>query len=282
MPPDTDWHQFFIEFTDRATAAHITAHQLAPALNQAQHAGQLNTWWYIRKPPGVRLRYQPTDPDAAVVDRLLGDLAASGHVTNWTRGIYEPETVAFGGPAAMNIAHTLFHHDSQHLMALLAQTNATSASMGQRETTVLLFSTMLRAAGLDWFEQGDVWATIAALRPAAHAHRTTAERAEELGQALRRLMTVNAHSVPDLLAESWLSAFETAGQQLAALDRHGQMNRGLRAVLAHHFIFHANRAGLPEADQATLATLAVNTVFNTLSTGQLRLAPSPTPVRFAQ
>jgi protein-L-isoaspartate(D-aspartate) O-methyltransferase len=144
----------------------------------------------------------------------------------------------------------------------LRQPNATSA-MGHRETTVLLFSSMLRAAGLDWFEQGDVGAKIADLRPAAHAHFTTTERAEELGRAVRRLMTVNPRSVPGLLVESWLAAFETAGKQLAVLDRHGQMDRGLRAVLAHHFILHANRAGLPRADQATLSALAVDTVFHT-------------------
>lgn len=263
MPPDADWHQFSVEFTDRATAAHVTAHQLAPALNDAQDAGLLRTWWYIRKPPGVRLRYQPAEPDLLVVDRLLDGLAASGHVTSWAWGIYEPETVAFGGPAAMEVTHTLFHHDSRHLLARAAQTDTASAGMGRRETTVLLFSTMLRAAGLDWFEQGDVWAKVADLRPASQVHRSAVEGAEELGRAVRRLMTVDARSVPDLLAEPWLAAFETAGQQLAALDRHGQMHRGLRAVLAHHFIFHANRVGLPAEDQATLAALAVDTVFTT-------------------
>lgn len=267
MPPDADWHQYRIEFTDPATAMHITAQHLAPTLNQAQHTGQLDTWWYLRKPPGLRLRYQPTNPHTQVVDTLLSHLAATGHVTSWTRGIYEPETIAFGGPAAMAIAHTLFHHDSQHLLAHTAPPNTTptktTPGIGQRETTVLLFATMLRAAGLDWFEQGDVWAAIVDLRPAIPTHRTTPARVAELGRAVQRLMTVNARGVPDLLAESWLAAFDTAGQQLAALDRKGLMNRGLRAVLAHHFIFHANRAGLPATDQATLAALAVNTIFHT-------------------
>jgi protein-L-isoaspartate(D-aspartate) O-methyltransferase len=256
MPPDTDWHQYRIEFTDPATVMPIAAQHLAPTLTQAQRTSQLSTWWYIRKPPGLRLRYRPTDPHTQIVDTLLSDLAATGHLTSWTRGTYEPETVAFGGPAAMTIAHTLFHHDSRHLLVRAAPPNTTPV-MGQRETTVLLFATMLRAAGLDWFEQGDVWAMIVDLRPATPACRTTAE----LDRAIQRLMTVNPRSVPDLLAQSWLAAFETAGQQLATLDRQGQLNRGLRAVLAHHFIFHANRAGLPAADQATLANLAANAVF---------------------
>lgn len=265
MPPDADWQQLSIEFTDRATATHTAAHQLAPALNRAEQAGQLSTWWYIRKPPGLRLRYLLVDSNSAVIEKLLGELVTTGEVVNWTRGIYEPETVAFGGSDAMDVTHTLFHHDSRHLLARAAQTGSTgpAAGLGQRETTVLLFSTMLRAAGLDWFEQGDVWAKVVDLRPRGQAHQAAADRAEEVGQAVRRLLTVNARSVPDLLAESWLAAFETAGQQLAALARNGKLHRGLRAVLAHHFIFHANRAGLPGGDQATLATLAVDTVFHT-------------------
>ena len=261
MPPDTDWHHYLIQFTDPATAEYTTAHELAPALNQAQHACQLDTWWYLRKAPAWRLRYQPRNPETTVVETLLIDLATSGHIASWTRGIYEPETLAFGGHAAMDIAHTLFHHDSQHLLARAAQVTP-SPALGQREATALLFSALLRAAGLDWFEQGDVWTKVTTLRPATHTQQANPERAEGLAQAIRRLMTANPRGAPDLLPESWLAAFDTAGQQLGALARHGQLERGLRAILAHHFIFHANRAGLSGADQATLAALAVHTVFH--------------------
>lgn len=260
MRSDTDWHQYLIEFTDPATAEHTVASELAPALNHAQHTCELHTWWYLRKTPAWRLRYHPTHPDPTVLDTLLSTLAASGHVAGWSRGIYEPETHAFGGHAAMNIAHTLFHHDSQQLLTRATQTDP---ALGQRETTVLLFSVMLRAAGLDWFEQGDVWAKVSALRPATAAHPVTPERAEGLSRAIRRLLITDPRSAPGLLPPPWVAAFDTAGEHLAALARHGQLQRGLRAVLAHHFIFHANRAGLSGADQATLAALAVDTIFHT-------------------
>lgn len=264
MQPETDWHQFMIEFTDHATAEHTVARHLAAPLNQAADAGVQATWWHLRKTPAWRLRYQPEDPATTTVPDLLATLAASGHIAAWARGIYEPETLAFGGPAAMDIAHTLFHHDSRHLLARAAsQPAASGPALGRRETTILLFSTLLRAAGLDWFEIGDVWAKVADLRPAAHAHDLPAEHSDRLAQAIRRLMTVDPRSVPDLLPEPWVTTFEAAGQALAALARSGRMERGLRAVLAHHFIFHANRAGLPAADQATLAVLAVETVFHT-------------------
>ncbi len=268
MPPDTDWHQYAIEFTDRASAAQTAARHLAPALNEAQDAGLLRTWWDIRKTPGWRLRYQPAGHDTTVVDDLLAKLTVKGSIVGWTRGIYEPETVAFGGPAAMRIAHDLFHPDSLYLLSRTAQ-HSPAPALGQRETTVLLFSALLRAAGQDRYEQGDVWAKVFDLRPAAHAHTPAAhahavadEQSDKLAQAIRRLMTVNPRSVPGLLPEPWVGAFEAAGDALADLTRSGRLERGLRAVLAHHFIFHANRAGLPAADQATLAALAVGTVFN--------------------
>lgn len=163
----------------------------------------------------------------------------------------------------MEVAHTLFHLDSLHLMARAAPQTPPEPALGQRETAVLLFSTLLRAAGLDWFEQGDVWAKVIGLRPAAHAHNLAPERTGTLSWAVRRLMTAVPRSVPGLLPGPWQAAFETAGQNLASLARSGQLERGLRAVLAHHFIFHANRAGLPSSDQVTLAALAVDTVFHT-------------------
>ncbi|MCK2238210.1 MULTISPECIES: methyltransferase, FxLD system [unclassified Crossiella] len=279
MPPDSRWHHYLVEFADPTTAEHTAATLLAPALDQAQQDGELNTWWHLRKTPAWRLRYRQVNPDTAAVDTLLSELEADGHLARWARGIYEPETLAFGGPAGMGIAHTLFHHDSRHCLA-----RATApAALGQRETTVLLFSSMLRGAGLDWFEQGDVWDKVAALRPTAQAPSTRSPHTERLSQAVRRLMTTDTHKVadvaPDAVPETWWTAFDTAGRQLAELAREGHLERGLRAVLAHHFIFHANRAGLSGADQATLAALAVNTVFHSTPTRQAPAGTTSNTVR---
>jgi protein-L-isoaspartate(D-aspartate) O-methyltransferase len=279
MPPDSCWHHYLVEFADPTTAEQAAATLLVPALDQAQQDGELDTWWHLRKTPAWRLRYQPVNPDTKAVDTLLSELEADGHLTRWTRGIYEPETHAFGGPAAMDIAHSLFHHDSRHCLARATK----PAALGQRETTVLLFSAMLRAAGLDWFEQGDVWGKVAALRPTAHANSTDSPHTERLSQAVRRLMTTNTHKVadvaPDAIPETWWTAFDTAGRQLAELARDGHLERGLRAVLAHHFIFHANRAGLSGADQATLAALAVDVVFHSTPTRQAPAGTTSNTVR---
>jgi protein-L-isoaspartate(D-aspartate) O-methyltransferase len=222
MPPDL-WHHYMIEFADPAAAEAVVARHLAPVLDRACIEGRLSTWWYLRKSPGWRLRYQAAKPDMALED-LLGKLTADGHLARWNRGIYEPETTAFGGPEGMEIAHTLFHHDSRHLLERAADPEP--GVPGRREATVLLYNALLQGAGLDWFEVGDTWTKVQALRPASRAHPMTGERAEQLAHQLRALMSASLAGLP--LAASWTGAFESAGRELAALARTGTLHRGLR------------------------------------------------------
>jgi protein-L-isoaspartate(D-aspartate) O-methyltransferase len=278
-PVEPLWQQVFIHFHDYATADAVAASNVDTEMTSAEADGTITGWFFMRKNPCWRLRFQPapTVQDAvAAIHQRLDTLRAASHIADWVRVIYEPETVAFGGQAGMDVAHALFHADSRHLLARIGASANRASALGQRETTVLLFSAMLRAAELDWFEQGDVWASVAGLRPDTLARLETGRRAEKLGQAVRHLMTVDPRGVADALAEPWLAAFETAGQNLAVLNRSGKLERGLRAVLAHHFIFHANRAGIRAADQATLVDLATRTVFHT-APSQSNTVPTTMP-----
>jgi protein-L-isoaspartate(D-aspartate) O-methyltransferase len=178
-----------------------------------------------------------------------------------TPSICELEEVAFGGSEGMETACALFHADSSQLLRRLAARQP----LGRTETSVLLCGTLLRAAGLDWFEQGDVWARVRSLRPGSPAVLADPERARQLREAMRILMTTDARGLcgtgsPLSGCERWITAFEEAGQALARLNRDGRLERGLRAVLAHHLIFHFNRAGI--SDQATMVALAVSAVFH--------------------
>ncbi|MFI6464538.1 methyltransferase, FxLD system [Streptomyces sp. NPDC050538] len=257
MPPDR-WHQHNITFADRATAQRAIAERLGPTLLAAQEEGQLTGWWFMNKQPWP-LRYRAATP-SPLVESLLSELAVDGTVRSWTYGIYESETTAFGGTATMEAAHDLFHQDSRYLLTYQPGPD----QLGRRETAVLLFSSLMRAAKLDWFEQGDVWAKAALLRPAAEA--LTPERTAALIPAMRTLMTIDARSLCrtdgplDGYAE-WVAAFEQAGTTLAHLAAEGGLSRGLRAVIAHHVIFHANRAGLRPDDQSALFNTAREAVM---------------------
>jgi thiopeptide-type bacteriocin biosynthesis protein len=53
----------------------------------------------------------------------------------------------------MAAAHRLFHADSRHILAYLAQ----AGGGHRRELGVILATALMRAAGQDWYEQGDIW-----------------------------------------------------------------------------------------------------------------------------
>ncbi|WP_182887417.1 thiopeptide-type bacteriocin biosynthesis protein [Microbispora sp. H10885] len=256
------WRQTNVAFADRSEAQRLAVSRIGPILRDAEDRGLISAWWFIRKQQW-RFRWLPAGH--AEADAVLHALADAGESMRWTSTVCEFEPVAFGGPAGMDAACALFHADSRHLLHWLEA----DRPLGQRETSVLLGSTLMRAAGLDWFEQGDVWAKVADLRP----HRTTIptdrDRARELHDAMGILMATDAHGLCDPASDgplssqqAWVSAFETGGQSLAHLNRNGQLERGLRAVLAHHLIFHFNRAGFSGADQAAMAALAVDVVFH--------------------
>ncbi|MFI5831956.1 methyltransferase, FxLD system [Streptomyces sp. NPDC051578] len=258
-----DWYQLNITFTDRATGRQAVRDIIGPALTAAEDSGHIQAWWYMNKQPWP-LRILSPAPIPPAVTRPLHELMAAGKIDHWTPGTYEAETFTFGGRAAMDAAHTLFHQDSRHLLTYA--TAPTGQHLGWRETAVLLCSAMMRAAGLDWYEQGDVWDKVADLRPhSSSAGSTTPATARHL-TAMRRLMTANAHALTEPGTamnghRDWVTAFEELGQILAQLAHRGELTRGLRAVLAHHCIFHANRAGLPLNDQHAISTIAREVVM---------------------
>ena len=257
MAPDR-WYQHNVTFTERETGKRAITERLSPALLAAEEAGQLDGWWFMNKQPWP-LRYRASQP-SPLVQSALSELVDEGTVKTWVPGLYEPESTAFGGALSMDAAHDLFHEDSRNLLTY----QSGPGHVGRRETAVLLLSTLMRAANLDWFEQGDVWAKAAALRSTPDF--LSSGRATALIPAMRTLMTVDAHSLCrpggplDGHAE-WVAAFERAGTTLAYLATGGGLSRGLRAVIAHHVIFHANRAGLLPDDQSALFTTAREAVM---------------------
>lgn len=206
--PGLAWQQVTIEFTNYAHTERITAERLAPVMNSG--AGP---WWYVRKTPHWRLRYLPEPPGTegnvrGFVIQALEDLHNDGSITRWAETLYEPELHAFGGADAMTAAHQLFHQDSQHILARPPGTGD-----HRREHTILLCGALLRAAGLDWYEQGDVWARFADNRPIPN--RTPTDRPSAHVTAIRCLMTVDIG--PDSLLTqpagqlagitTWITAF---------------------------------------------------------------------------
>ncbi|MGW7386617.1 thiopeptide-type bacteriocin biosynthesis protein [Streptomyces sp. NPDC054794] len=254
------WWQFYLEFPDWRQAEATAAAVVRPVLFDAEAKGGITAWWYTRKHPCWRLRLGiHPDPGAkAGIRAALDDLVDAGHLQRWWPGIYEPEIAAFGGAASMEAAHYLFVADSREILALADHSDM---PIGRRELSVLLCTIMMRAAGLEWYEQGDVWHRVIGEEHRSALEGVPEERLIEMTTDLRRLLL--SHMDPDspLFApggplepvQAWAAAFRDTGVALAEAVKSASLERGLRRILAYHVIFHWNRLGLSISTQSALA-----------------------------
>jgi thiopeptide-type bacteriocin biosynthesis protein len=241
--PGPDPHQ-----RERHAIDHLT--HVLPA---AEADGLLTAWFFLRKGPW-RIRYLLADanghgePNTDPLRPLLTD------GVHWTDDIYEPEVHAFGGPSSMNTTHKLFHHDSRHQLTYLHHDPA-----DRREHSLVLCTALMRTAGLDLNEQGDVWAQIAEQRSGLAGIPPRPQAWESFTSDVRHLLLGTPRA--DLIDRDWLTAFEETGRTLRTLRETGTLTRGIRAVIALQIIFHWNRIGLRANTQATLAQAAKEAVF---------------------
>jgi len=258
----SDWWQLYIQFTDWNIAERAAADHLAPLLRRAEEDGVVAAWWFMRKHPCWRLRLQP-GPAGRTVNARLGaafdELAAAGRIAGWWPGVYEAETAAFGGDAGMDLAHNLFCEDSRAVVNLISDGGL---GLGRRELSLLLCSILMRAAGLEWYEQGDVWHRVALERrlPADVPTSKLTAMADDLKQLMLADITPDGPLLgtngPLASAAGWADAFSRAGRALGAAARAGTLQRGLRDILSYQVIFHWNRLGLPVRTQSILARAA--------------------------
>ncbi|GAA2125355.1 hypothetical protein GCM10009759_77380 [Kitasatospora saccharophila] len=265
---DRAWTQVHLHLATDTPEDHAVR-LLGPALISLEDQGLLDAWHFLRKGERWRLRYREAASGilgaattAAAVNEALDMCREAGMISDWTPAVYEPETYAFGGHAALPAAHRLFHQDSRHALTYLAAVHRGELPDQRAELWLLLGTAAMRGAGLDWYEIGDTWAQVAENRPRlsvpdrrlADAARTLLRADTTPGSAL--LEGRLAHAAP------WFGAFAVYGLTLRALADEGQLWRGQRAVLAHHQLFTANRLGLPHQQQAALASAAAGAVLD--------------------
>ncbi|GAA3428758.1 methyltransferase, FxLD system [Streptosporangium nondiastaticum] len=268
------WGEISAWFTTWQAAQSAAADTIGPHLTGLETSQTITQWWFIRKGIEWRIRYLPhpgrSQAAAAALGRTLDELTRQTRCARWAHTLYEPPTAAFGGPEALQIAHTLFHADSRHVLTHLA-----SGGGHQRELGVLLAVSLLRAAQRDWYDQGHVWELLSQERTRPAQPPTPADAA-----ALHRLLT--AAPAPDRLGvpPAWFTAFAHAGATHFDLDRRGVPTRGLNAVLAHHILYAWNRLGLAEPIQGALVHTAARVVFDNDTTAATASKAAPAaPVR---
>ncbi|MGW2591698.1 thiopeptide-type bacteriocin biosynthesis protein [Streptomyces sp. NPDC001515] len=249
------WHQVNIRFADYDRAERIFRSHIVPSLRPG---GPIGLWWFVRKAPHWRIRCHPatgatTQDVADHVAQALNRSVSYGVTANWHPALYEPETIAFGGLTGLPLAHALFHADSEGALTYLGvYEREFSGLLGPKETSLLAMTLLMRAAGLEAGEQGDVWGRVEQRRPLADD--VMPQQVSAMTAPTKRLLLTDARPLladgPLTPVRPWIEALQQHGQRLAETTEANQLSIGKRAVLARHILFHWNRMGFTLRQQS--------------------------------
>ncbi|MFO0552966.1 MAG: thiopeptide-type bacteriocin biosynthesis protein [Polyangiaceae bacterium] len=237
--PPTRWQQTNISLprAERACARFFDA--LTARLPELEARG-VTAFWFLHKPPGLRLRFELSEVGSAreALDTAHDELVAEGLVESWFPSVYEPEVHQFGGPDAMELVHRHFVADSR---ACLAWQSVRASGRSKVTSQVVSLAAMV-----DLFERcigapeevWDVWMNVAGI------YETSIEDALDAPAIdLSRLERFAGAAVSPIVAE-YRRANEALATGLAELVRCGKLRAGRRSVLPFVAIFHFNRYGL--------------------------------------
>jgi len=248
-PQERDWLQAECSlFSSTPIEPYIPWTRLLAAVQEWRHNHLIDRFWFVRKPPGLRLRFQEPRGAAgfeATLSRWLVEAERRNDIRGFRFTTYEPESHRFGGDAGMDVAHMLF--DAAAALPLQFYAHG-SAPLSALEFSVATTSDLLSRCLDDRAEVWDVWCRLGEVIPAA--------KGVEPGQETKTLDKYLAGLQPlfSVLDNSWASllddierAHDCVARDLRALASAGALKVGLRAWLVAATTFDWNRFGLPNA-----------------------------------
>jgi len=254
------WHQRNVALARAAGSALESSRALfgalAPAVGVWRTQGRLERFFFMRKPPDLRLRFLGDDSLAAELSALLSRLVDEGHVDRYFESEYEPETARFGGPLAMAAMHAWFDADTAAWMRLDALDRRK-----RLDPVVMALAVTNDVVSALLADPAEAWAM----------WRSYAESfglAEDRGLLCSAdLETLAATADPEVRA--LLSSYHAANRALviefSRLRDGGELSAGMRSILVAFVMFHLNRQGFDIAGHAKL----VWTMIRAQETGAL-------------
>jgi thiopeptide-type bacteriocin biosynthesis protein len=243
-----------------AQPAHqVLSQSIKPLIAELKEKGLVKGWWFLVKTDmlgcAVRLRIQVGTAEQPDADEVINRWRAARQL-KVSRLKYEPEFCLFGGKGGIDIAHEIFHLDSEFITGLAPRENP-GDKLVSTGLSIICALHLLRSVRLDVFECWDVFAQILGKRPTSEADRARyAPVCDQMKAVIGRHYRFDLSLVDEPLRrtlEAYFDGLSATGAQLERLNYAGELHCGLREYTAAILIFCWNRAGLSFVAQRTLA-----------------------------
>jgi thiopeptide-type bacteriocin biosynthesis protein len=221
--------------------ARMLFEQLSFAIADWRREKNLEIFFFMRKPPDLRLRLFGRNPEENLLPKLeqiLSTLKHGGFIKSFFRSIYEPETSLFGGVLAMNVVHEHFDADSMAWIGF-DRLVASGRQTIQSETLVLavLNDLFVRTIPCPW-EVWDVWCNVARLGPPTNEMHSSSIELVFIDDLLPKVSKNEKRILQDYARSN-----QHLAEGLRQLNE-GKLLCGLRSILPFIAIFLLNRHGL--------------------------------------
>ena len=251
--PAGEWLQVNVSLARRGGSALQSARALLRTLEAALPRWQrdriVRCFFFQRKPPDLRLRFQCVGE--GVLPRLrpvMSRMKAEGHVLRSFCSVYEPEQRQFGGRECMQHIHTHWAADS---MTWLALDRAIEAGEFRIPCPTLMAAILNELFWRTLGDGGEVWDTWCNVLDLLHGEAA-------IGMPRSDPITLDALTVDACEAELGIlvrcrdANARLAAALLRAWER-GRMTSGMRSILPYIALFTLNRHGFDQANAAAIA-----------------------------
>jgi thiopeptide-type bacteriocin biosynthesis protein len=271
------WIQLNVGLMRYQNEALSSARKLFTALDspirQWREAGQLQCFFFMRKPPDVRLRFLTHEPQVVLsqLTTLSNELLLQGIIHEHFLSEYEPEGDRFGGSQTLPLVHTYFDVDTTQWLCL--------DRLKQQSKPAIPEITLLAAVLQDLFESTQMTADAVLLT--WHILRQRFDLPLRLSSlpsdlpfvSLQTLRSSVGHEAEvESILDAYLTANREMAQQLNRLWNEGKVDGTLPDLLANvgQFTLHRHGFSWQGADQV------IGLVLGSLEAGQSPLY-NPTP-----
>lgn len=233
--------------------------KIAPLVEAWRSAGKLEVFFFMRKPPDVRLRFRVSaNHDArSPLDAVLLELRHAGHVDTFFYSNYEPETERFGGPDGMRSVHRYFDADTRMWLCL--------DKLEQHSRRRLTPETLLPALVQDLFlRAADGRRDVVAACWQRLLSQIATPAASPLPAPARKVVDGLSGIVDDCEEKECVAlgtrANDALARELAELVREGRLAAGLADVLASVSLFSFHRHGFAGERSAPLVAAVLESL----------------------